>query len=84
MPKVEMYCSPSCPYCAQAEALLIKKGVVIDKKDVDVEPGLWDYIFDTLGRETVPQIIIGENHVGGYDDLAELDSLGELDALLAG
>jgi len=84
MPKVEMYCSPSCPYCSQAEALLIKKGVAIDKKDVDAEPGLWDYIYDNLDRETVPQIIIGEKHVGGYDDLAELDALGELDALLEG
>ena len=82
MPKIVMYCSPGCPYCARAEALLNKKGLTFEKKDVEADPGLWDYIYDTLDRETVPQIIIGDKHVGGYDDLAELDSLGELDELL--
>ena len=82
MPKVVMYCSPSCPYCSRAEALLNKKGVVLEKLDVDADPGLWDYVYDDLDRETVPQVIIGDRHVGGYDDLAELDALGELDELL--
>ena len=84
MPKIIVYCSPGCPYCARAEALLNKKGAVFEKRDVDTEPALWDYIYDTLDRETVPQIIIGDRHVGGYDDLAELDALGELDELLKG
>lgn len=82
MPKIVMYCSSGCPYCSRAEALLNKKGVSFEKLDVDADPGLWDYIYDTLDRETVPQIIIGDKHVGGYDDLAELDALGELDELL--
>ncbi len=82
MSKVVMYYSPSCPYCAGAEALLKKKGVTFEKLDVDADPGLWDYVYDTLDRETVPQIIIGDRHVGGYDDLAELDAMGELDDLL--
>lgn len=82
MPKVVMYTSTGCPYCARAEALLNKKGVSFEKHNVDTDPGLWDYIYDTLDRETVPQILIGDRHVGGYDDLAELDALDELDELL--
>lgn len=84
MAKVVMYCSSGCPYCARAEALLTKKGVEIEMKDVDADPGLWDYIYDTLDRETVPQVIINDQPVGGYDDLAALDAEGELDALLKG
>lgn len=82
MPNVIMYCSHGCPYCARAEALLTKKGATIEYKNVDDDPALWDYIYDTLDRETVPQIIIGKRHVGGYDDLAAMDAMGELDELL--
>ena len=82
MPKVVLYCSPSCPYCARAEALLAKKGVEVEKKNVDADPGLWDYIYETLDRETVPQVIINDQPVGGYDDLAALDAEGKLDELL--
>jgi len=84
MPKVILYCSPTCPYCASAEALLANKGVEFDKKDVDADPGLWDYIYDTLDRETVPQVIINDKPVGGYDDLVALDAEGTLDELLKG
>ena len=82
MPKVVLYCSPTCPYCARAEALLRKKGVEFEIKDVDADPGLWDYIYDTLDRDTVPQVIINDQPVGGYDDLAALDAEGKLDELL--
>ena len=64
MSKVIMYCSSGCPYCALAEALLTKKGVEIEMKDVDADPGLWDYIYETLDRETVPQVIINNKPVG--------------------
>lgn len=82
MPKVVLYCSPTCPYCARAEELLRKKGVEFEIKDVDADPGLWDYIYDTLDRDTVPQVIINDQPVGGYDDLAALDAEGKLDELL--
>lgn len=83
MSKIRMYCTPICPYCVRAEMLLKSKGVTINKILVDTLPGGFVDLFEMTGRRTVPQIFIGEHHVGGYDDLAALDSGGNLDPLLA-
>jgi glutaredoxin 3 len=85
MPKVTMYSTGVCPYCQMAERLLRAKGVAeIDKIRIDVEPGRKDEMIGRTGRRTVPQIYIGDTHVGGFDDLSALDRAGRLDALLAG
>jgi glutaredoxin 3 len=79
-----MYCTRICPYCVMAERLLAKKGVTqIDKIMVDDVPERRDEMTRRTGRRTVPQIFIGEKHVGGFDDLAALDRQGGLDPLLA-
>lgn len=84
MPKVLMYATEYCPYCRRAEALLKAKGVAhIDKIDLDLEPQLRAEMVCRSGRRTVPQIWIGERHIGGCEDLYELDAQGSLDALLA-
>jgi len=80
-----MYTTAVCPYCQRAEVLLRKKGVTdLEKIRVDLEPQRREEMMRITGRRTVPQIFIGERHVGGFDDLAELDAGGELDPLLAG
>jgi len=85
MAKVVMYCTEVCPYCVRAEQLLARKGVTeIEKIRVDLQPGLREAMMEKTGRRTVPQIYIGEHHVGGYDDMAALDRAGKLDQLLAG
>ena len=85
MAKVLMYCTAVCPYCVRAEQLLLRKGVrEIEKIRVDLQPELRAEMMEKTGRRTVPQIYIGGEHVGGYDDLASLDRAGELDKLLAG
>lgn len=79
-----MYTTAVCPYCIRAEKLLASKGVTeIEKVRVDLDPGRRDEMMQKSGRRTVPQIWIGERHVGGFDDLAALDHAGELDPLLA-
>lgn len=84
MPEVRMYCTAVCPYCVRAEQLLLRRGAEITKIRVDVDPGRYEEMLRvTGGRRTVPQIFIGERHVGGYDDLVELDMAGELVELLA-
>jgi len=83
MPKVTMYCTEVCPYCVRAEQLLNARGVTqIEKIRVDLQPELRVAMTEKTGRRTVPQIYIGEHHVGGYDDLAALDRSGELNKLL--
>jgi len=83
MAKVSMYSTGVCPYCQMAERLLVSKGVSgIAKIRVDLEPERRIEMMQKTGRRTVPQIYIGETHVGGYDDLAALDRAGKLDALL--
>jgi glutaredoxin 3 len=85
MPKVIMYVSGFCPYCTMAEKLLRARGVEeIDKIRVDLQPEQRVEMMNKTGRRTVPQIYIGERHVGGYDDLALLDRNGEVVRLLAG
>lgn len=83
MAKVVMYCTEVCPYCVRAENLLKKRGVTeIEKIRIDLNPEQRDIMVARTGRRTVPQIYIGERHVGGFDDMAELDSQGELVPLL--
>ena len=85
MPHVLMYTSAFCPYCVRAEQLLQRKGVEVEKVRIDLEPHRFDEMMERAeGRRTVPQIFIGDVHVGGYDDLAALEMRGELDKLLAG
>ena len=81
--KVLMYCTAACPFCQSAERLLAAKGVAIDKVRVDLQPELRAEMTQKAGgRRTVPQIWIGGRHVGGCDDLYELERRGELDPLL--
>ena len=84
IPKVLMYSTTVCPYCINAERLLISKGVqVIEKIRVDLAPEQRIEMMQKTGRRTVPQIYIGDKHIGGFDDLRALDLAGELDPLLA-
>jgi glutaredoxin 3 len=79
-----MYCTAVCPYCLRAEALLKRKGVgEIEKIRIDLDPDQRDVMMQRTQRRTVPQIYIGATHVGGFDDLYELDQDGKLDPLLA-
>jgi glutaredoxin 3 len=80
--KVLMYSSRLCPYCRMAERLLEKKGAQTEKVMVDENPARRDEMTRRAGRTSVPQIFIGETHVGGYTELAELERAGQLDALL--
>ncbi|HCE08188.1 MAG TPA: glutaredoxin 3 [Oxalobacteraceae bacterium] len=83
--RVVMYSSGVCPYCTMAERLLQAKGVdVIEKIRIDLEPQQRAEMMVKTGRRTVPQIYIGDTHVGGFDDLTALDRDGKLDALLQG
>ena len=81
-PKVVMYTTGWCPYCTRARELLKNKGVVIEEIDVDARPDARTEMMARSGRRTVPQIFIGETHVGGCDDLHELEASGRLDTLL--
>lgn len=83
MKPVTLYGTGVCPYCDMAERLLARKGVTPDKIRVDLEPEQREHMMRITGRRTVPQIFIGELHVGGYDDLSALNRAGKLDALLA-
>lgn len=83
MAKVLMYSTRICPYCVMAEKLLARKGVTADKIMLDDMPERREEMVRLSGRNTVPQIFIGDTHVGGYTDLAELDRKGALDPLLA-
>ena len=84
MARVLMYCTEVCPYCVRAEQLLKRKGVAeIDKVRIDLDPDRAVEMTARTGRRTVPQIFIGDTHVGGCDDLMALDSAGGLTPLLA-
>ncbi len=78
-----MYCTAACPYCVMAEKLLLGKDVEINKIRVDLEPDRRNEMMTRTGRRTVPQIYIGDKHIGGFDDLSALDKAGGLDPLLA-
>jgi len=84
MPRISMYCTALCPYCIAAARLLTTKGVLdIEKIRVDLEPARRAEMMQRSGRRTVPQIYIGEFHVGGFDELSELNRAGKLDTMLA-
>jgi glutaredoxin 3 len=83
MPRISMYCTATCPYCVAAERLLKRKGVVdIEKIRIDLQPERRVEMMERTNRRTVPQIYIDDRHVGGFDDLAALDTGGGLDPLL--
>jgi glutaredoxin 3 len=83
MNAVRMYTTQVCPYCIRAKALLKQRGVEqIDEIRVDLNPAERDTMIERTGRRTVPQIFIGDTHVGGCDDLMALDQRGGLAALL--
>jgi glutaredoxin 3 len=85
MARVLMYSTASCPFCIQAERLLMRKGITdVEKIRVDLEPVRRMEMMQKTGRRTVPQIYIGQQHIGGFEELAALDRAGQLDALLAG
>ena len=84
MAAIEMYMKPTCPFCMGARRLLESKGQSWDEVDIAAQPERREEMVRRSGRTTVPQIWIDGRHVGGYDDLAELEVNGELDAWLAG
>jgi len=81
-PRVVMYLTDWCPYCARARNLLDAKGVAVEEIDVDAVPGAREEMVARSGRDTVPQIFIGDEHIGGCDDLVALDAAGGLDPKL--
>lgn len=84
MKHVEIYTSPLCGYCHAAKRLLSQKGVSFSEIDVSSDPSKRQEMMSRAnGRRTVPQIFVGETHVGGYDDLSALERSGKLDPLLA-
>ncbi|AXO62500.1 glutaredoxin 3 [Ectopseudomonas oleovorans] len=82
MQAVTLYTTGHCPYCVNAKTLLTRKGVTYEEIDVGSSPQRLAEMLQRSNRRSVPQIFIGEHHVGGFDDLAALDRGGELDALL--
>lgn len=82
MPKVVMYATSWCPYCARARRLLKSKGVEFEEIDIDERPEARAEMIERSGRRTVPQIFIGSRHIGGSEDLYALDASGGLDPLL--
>jgi glutaredoxin 3 len=84
MPRVKIYTTAFCPYCHAAKALLNKKGIAYDEVDVSYDPEERKRMAARAnGRRTVPQIFIGQSHVGGFDDLYDLDRRGGIEPLLA-
>lgn len=82
MPTITMYSTTTCPYCVQAELLLDRKDVHINKIMIDQSPQELEKMLTRSGRRTVPQIFIDDLHVGGFSDLYQLDQTGGLDRLL--
>ena len=82
-PEVLLYTTSWCPFCQRAKMLLKKKGVEWSELDIEADPAHRQAMIEASGRNTVPQVFIIGTHVGGSDDLSELDAKGELDTLLA-
>jgi glutaredoxin 3 len=80
---VVMYTTSWCPYCARARALFTAKGVAFTEIDIEAVDGARDVMRARSGRTSVPQIFVGDRHLGGFDDTSALDRRGELDPLLA-
>ncbi len=83
-PRIVMYATDWCPYCARARRLFESKGVAFEEIDIDEVEGARAEMRKRSGRTSVPQIFINDRHVGGYDDTKALDDAGQLDPLLAG
>jgi glutaredoxin 3 len=83
-PAITIYLTGWCPYCQRARSLLIKKSLVFNEINVDDDPKSREQMIARSGRRTVPQIFVGDKHVGGCDDLLELESNGGLDRLIQG
>ncbi|HJR33019.1 MAG TPA: glutaredoxin 3 [Pseudomonas sp.] len=83
MNTVTMYTTDTCPYCRNAKALLASKGVAIQEINIQREPGKFEEMLSRSNRRGVPQIFIGDSHIGGFDDLARLDRQGGLMSMLA-
>lgn len=85
MTPITVYSGPNCPYCDRAKMLLKQKGAAFDEIDVRADPArLAEMLEKSGGRRTIPQIFIGDRHIGGCDDLYALNAAGKLDALLLG
>ena len=84
MPAISMYVTGWCPYCQRAKALLTEKSLVVNEINVDDDAKFREEMVARSGRRTVPQIFIGDKHVGGCDDLFALEGSGELDRLIQG
>lgn len=82
MPDIVMYTTAMCPYCVRAKMLLQRKGMQWEERRIDIDHQLMHEMMQRSNRRTVPQIFIDDYHVGGYDDMAELDAAGRLDPLL--
>jgi len=80
--QVTIYCTDSCPFCLNAEKLLLSKGVEIEKIDTAAEPEKFAKVVAEIGQDSVPQIFINGQHVGGFDDISELDMDDELEPML--
>ena len=83
MNSVTIYTTDTCPYCRNAKALLASKGIAAEEINVQSSPGKFQEMLSRSGRRSVPQIFIGDTHVGGFDDLAKLDRQGGLLSMLA-
>jgi glutaredoxin 3 len=83
MPNVIMYTTRVCPFCVRAKALLNAKGIEFEERTVELSPEGRQLLIDLSGRRTVPQILINETPIGGFDELAALNRSGELDRILA-
>jgi len=83
MNTVTLYTTDTCPYCRNAKALLASKGVAMQEIDIQREPGKFEEMLSRSNRRSVPQIFIGDTHIGGFDDLARLDRQGGLMSMLA-
>ena len=83
MPNVVMYTTHVCPFCVRAKRLLTAKGIAFEERLVELSPEGRQLLVDLTGRQTVPQILIDETPIGGFDELSALNTSGELDRLLA-
>lgn len=83
MNTVTLYTTDTCPYCRNAKALLANKGVAMQEINIQREPGKFEEMLSRSNRRSVPQIFIGDTHIGGFDDLAKLDRQGGLMSMLA-
>ena len=82
MPKVEIYTTDSCPYCTRAKNLLADKGIEFTEHDLEGNRDKMREMLKRCRQKTVPQIFIDNNHIGGYEEMADLESAGQLDQLL--